>query len=144
MDYREYGDSLYLRLDKGEEVLSSIKTVCQKEGIASCFFSGIGGCDKARIGFFNIGKGTYDVFAYEGLLEVISLEGNIKSTEEGPLIHAHACLAYKENGEAKVVGGHLLELRVLITAEIEIRPVRGGVIKAKPGLINGTKVFDFE
>lgn len=144
MEYRVYNNNIYLRLDKGDEVLSSVKEVCQKEGVHSCIFSGIGGCDRAEIGTFLIEQGTYDVKVFEGMLEVASLNGNIKCGEDGPIIHAHACLGYDEDGQNKVVGGHLLSLRVSITAEIEIRPVIGGVIKAKPGQIKGTKVWDFD
>ena len=76
------------------------------------------------------------------MLELVSLNGDVKDSEQGPLIHAHACLSYEEDGQIKLTGGHLLALRVLVTAEIEIRPVFGGVIKTKPGQITGTKVWD--
>ena len=45
MEYRNYNDVIYLRLDRGDEVLTSILEVCKKEGIHSCIFSGIGGCE---------------------------------------------------------------------------------------------------
>ena len=144
MEYRNYNNVIYLRLDKGDEVLSSILGVCKKEGVRSCVFSGIGGCDYAKIGTFVIEKGTYNSFEKEGMLELVSLNGDIKETDQGPQIHAHACLSFEEDGQNKFIGGHLLALRVLITAEIEIRPVLGGVIKAKPGQIQGTQVWDFE
>ncbi|MDY6391807.1 MAG: DUF296 domain-containing protein [Bacilli bacterium] len=144
MEYRNYNDVIYLRLDRGEEVLSSILEVCKKEEIHSCVFSGIGGCDYAKLGTFHPEEGTYGEFEVRGMLELISLSGDVKDSEEGPLIHAHACISHEEGGEIKTTGGHLLTLRVLITAEIEIRPVRGGVIKTKPGQIKGTKVWAFE
>ena len=78
------------------------------------------------------------------MLELVSLNGDVKDSDQGPLVHAHACLSFEENGEIKLTGGHLLSLRVLITAEIEIRPVVGGIIKTKPGQIPGPKVWDFE
>lgn len=144
MEYRNYNDVLYLRLDKGDEVLSSILDVCEKEKIQSCVFSGIGGCDYAKLGTFRPEQGTYNEYETSGMLELVSLNGDIKQSEQGSLIHAHACLSYEEDGRIKLTGGHLLSLRVLVTAEIEIRPVIGGVIKTKPGQIKGTKVWDFE
>ncbi|MBO6286577.1 MAG: DUF296 domain-containing protein [Bacilli bacterium] len=144
MDYRNFDNVIYLRLDKGDEVLSSIVDVCQKEGVRSCVFSGIGGCDYVKLGTFMPERGTYNEYETEGMLELISLNGDIKDDDGEPLIHAHACLSYEENGQIKLTGGHLLALRVLITAEIEIRPVNGGLIKTKPGQIQGTKVWDFE
>lgn len=144
MEYRNYNNVIYLRLDKGDEVLSSIVSVCKSEGLKSCVFSGIGGCDYVKLGTFVPEKGIYNHYEATGMLELVSLNGDIKESEEGPLVHAHACLSYEEDGQIKLIGGHLLSLRVLITAEIEIRPVVGGVIKTKPGQIQGTKVWDFE
>ena len=144
MEYRNYNNVIYLRLDKGDEVLSSIVNVCKSEGVKSCIFSGIGGCDYVKLGTFVPGKGIYNHYEATGMLELVSLNGDIKDSEEGPLVHAHACLSYEEDGQIKLIGGHLLSLRVLITAEIEIRPVVGGAIKTKPGQIQGTKVWDFE
>ena len=144
MEYRNYNGVIYLRLDKGDEVLSSVLSVCEKEGIKSCIFSGIGGCDYAKVGAFRPEKGFYNEYEKEGMLELVSLNGDIKDSDQGSLIHAHACLSYEDGGEVKLIGGHLLSLRVFITAEIEIRPVVGGVIKTKPGQVAGTKVWDFE
>ena len=144
MEYRNYNNVIYLRLDRGDEVLSSVLDVCKKEGIKSCVFSGIGGCDYAKLGTFRPEQGTYGEYEKRGMLELVSLNGDVKDSDQGPLIHAHACLSFEENGEIKLTGGHLLSLRVLITAEIEIRPVVGGVIKTKPGQIPGLKVWGFE
>ena len=144
MEYRNYNNIIYLRLDKGDEVLASILAVCKNEGIKSCIFSGIGGCDYAKLGAFQPEKGIYNSYEARGMLELVSLNGDIKDSDEGPLIHAHGCLSFEEDGEIKVIGGHLLSLRILVTAEIEIRPVVGGVIKTKPGQVQGTKVWAFE
>ena len=142
MEYRVFNNVIYLRLDRGDEVLTTILSVSQDEGIKSCVFSGIGGCDYVKLGIFHPEKGTYDEQEKKGMLELVSLNGNVKYSEQGPLIHAHGCLSYEEDGQIKLIGGHLLALRVLVTAEIEIRPVVGGVIGTKPGDIAGTKVWD--
>ena len=43
MDYRKFGDTLYIRMDKGDEIIGSILDICEKEQIPSAIFSGIGG-----------------------------------------------------------------------------------------------------
>ena len=43
MDYRKYGDTVYIRMDKGDEIISGILDICKREGIASAVFTGIGG-----------------------------------------------------------------------------------------------------
>ena len=44
MDYKMYGGTVYIRMDKGDEIVSSLLGLCKAEGIASAIFIGIGGC----------------------------------------------------------------------------------------------------
>ncbi|MBQ6380820.1 MAG: DNA-binding protein [Clostridia bacterium] len=129
MDYRRLNDICYLRIDKGENVIEQILNVCRKEHIPSATFSGIGGCSHAALQTFIPEKGEFETHHIDGMLELVSLMGNI-ICEDGELIHhAHAAFAYKEGSAHKMAGGHLKETTVLYTAEIEIRPVNGGVIR---------------
>ena len=48
MEYREYGDTYYVRMDRGDEIIGNLLALCKNEGITSCTFSGIGGCGKAE------------------------------------------------------------------------------------------------
>ena len=50
MEYRKYGDTFYIRMDRGDEIIEKILMVCKEEGIHSCTFNGIGGCGKALKG----------------------------------------------------------------------------------------------
>lgn len=38
MDYRKFGETYYIRMDKGDEIISTILGICQKEQIASAIF----------------------------------------------------------------------------------------------------------
>ena len=60
MDYRKYNQTYYVRLDKGEEIISSLLEICRKEDIASAIFSGIGGCKQAEIQTFIPETGTFE------------------------------------------------------------------------------------
>ena len=51
--------------------------------------------------------------------------------------------SYKEDGEHKTAGGHIKSATVLITAEIELRPVTGGAIGRRVDPENGIAVWDF-
>jgi predicted DNA-binding protein with PD1-like motif len=44
MEYRKIGDNYYIRMDRGDEIISTLLAVCEKESIPSAVFSGIGGC----------------------------------------------------------------------------------------------------
>ena len=52
MDYRKFGESYYIRLDKGDEIITSLLDICGKESISSATFYGIGGCSSAEIQTF--------------------------------------------------------------------------------------------
>ena len=54
----------------------------------------------------------------DGLLELISLSGNISREDNAPFEHTHALFSYLEDGEQKVLAGHLKHALVSYTAEI--------------------------
>ena len=144
MDYRNINDIYYIRVDFGEEIIEKILEVCIKENIKSAFFSGIGGCSKAEIQTFIPTEGNFETEVLEGMLELINITGNIFS-ENGHLFHhAHAMFSYKEGIEHKMAGGHIKSITVLYTAEIELRPVIGGVIGKKHDPVTGTGFWSFE
>ena len=70
--------------------------------------------------------------------------GNVISQDDGELsYHAHALLAYREDGQQRIAAGHLKSTTVLYTAEIEIRPVIGGAIGAARDAETGTNFWGF-
>ena len=145
MEYKKYNQTYYVRMDKGDEIISSLLEICRKEKISSAVFSGIGGCEKAQIQTFLPETGTFETQELTGMLELVSLNGNIISDEEGKLFHhTHALFSFKENGVHATAAGHMKSLTVLYTAEIELRPVIGGVIRRKPDPETGTGFWSFE
>ena len=145
MDYRNYGGCYYVRLDRNDEVIASIREVCEREGVRSATFSGVGGCDAAEIQVFDPEAGSFRTERYEGLLELVSITGNVISCDDGSLSHhAHALFAYQDAGEQRIAAGHLKSSTVRYTAEIELRPVAGGVIGAERNAETGTNFWKFE
>ena len=144
MDYRKLGETYYVRLDRGDEIIGSLLEICEKEKIMSATFSGIGGCGSAEIQTFIPETGQFEVRNLKGMLELVSLNGNIVSDESGKLYHhTHAAFAYKENNEHLMDAGHIKSVVVLYTAEIELRPVVGGIIRRKYDSETGTGFWDF-
>ena len=144
MEYKKFGETYYLSCDKGDEVVASILQVCKAEGIRSAIYTGIGGCSKAEIQTFNPEQGTFDTETLEGMLELVSLTGNVISDEAGQLYpHTHALFSYKNGEEHCVSAGHIKSTVVLYTAEIEIRPVVGGQISRKFDPETGTGFWSF-
>ena len=48
MDYRKFGNTIYIRMDKGNEIISCILNICKEKQIPSAAFTGIGGCGEAQ------------------------------------------------------------------------------------------------
>jgi predicted DNA-binding protein with PD1-like motif len=144
MDYRHYGDAVYIRVDKDEEIVSSILDVCAKEGIKSATFSGIGGCGSAEIQVFDPDAGTFSTERHEGVLELVSLNGNVvDGGDDGTFWHAHALFSFSDGETHCVASGHLKSAVVRYTAEIDLRPVVGGVIGSAPDPVTGTRFWSF-
>ena len=144
MDYRKIGETVYIRIDRGDEIIGCILDVCQKEGIMSAMFSGIGGCSEAHILTFLPETGTFESQTLSGMLELVSLNGNIVSDDQNTLYHhTHAVFSYKDGERHRVAGGHIKSITVLYTAEIELRPVVGGMIDRQFDPETGTGFWNF-
>ena len=144
MDFRRFDNTYYVRIDKGEEVISELIKVCESEGIDSAIFTGIGGCSHAEIQMFIPEKGEFETEEYDGMLELVNITGNITIDNGTPLYHVHASFSFKEGKEHRMAAGHLKSTVVLYTAEIELRPVTGGIIKRKHDPETKTAFWCFE
>ncbi len=144
MEYKKIGDTYYVRMDKGDEIVSNLLALCQQESISSAVFSGIGGCQQAELQVFIPETGTFETEQLEGMLELVSINGNMIRDDAGQLYHhTHALFTFKHGEQHGMAGGHLKSTTVLYTAEIELRPTVGGAIKRKFDPETGTGFWDF-
>ena len=145
MEYKRYGETYYVRFDRGDEIVSSILEICRVEHIGSATFSGIGGCSEAQIQTFIPEAGEFEMRTLSGMLELVSLIGNVISDNQGELsYHAHAAFAYKDGDEHCVEAGHVKSITVSYTGEIELRPVIGGTIRKEYDPETGTGFWSFQ
>ena len=144
MEYKKIGGNYYIRMDRGDRVVEGILGICHSEGIKSAIYSGIGGCSSAQIQTFIPEKGEFETEEVQGMLELVSLMGNVVTDRENEIHHhTHAMFAYKDSGGHQTIGGHLKETTVLYTAEIELRPTVGGYIGRKYNEETGTGFWEF-
>ena len=124
MDYKKYKDTIYLRIDKGEEVVETIKKVCKKEHVEAGYFQGIGACGKAVLSTWIPEQEDFTHHTITGMLEMVSLMGNISTDKDGnSFSHSHAVFSYlKDTGEIAVAAGHLKEAEISYTGEIVLTP----------------------
>ena len=131
-------------MDRGDEIISNLLEIYRKESIPSAVFSGIGGCQIAELQVFIPETGSFETERLEGMLELVSLNGNVVRDCDGQLFHhTHALFSFKKDGQHGMAGGHLKSTTVLYTAEIELRPTVGGSIGRKFDLEIGTGFWDF-
>ena len=144
MEYRKFGETWYVRMDKGDEIIGGILEMCRKEKVDSAVFSGIGGCSAAEIQTFIPETGSFETERLTGMLELISMNGNVITDADGRLCHhTHAAFSYKADGQHSMAAGHMKSITVLYTAEIELRPVIGGAIMRKRDEETGTGFWAF-
>ncbi|MCC4337293.1 DUF296 domain-containing protein [Limosilactobacillus reuteri] len=130
-------------MDKGEEILDSILLTCKKYEISSATFYGLEVCGEAVIGTYIPEKHDFLLHTKEGMLELVSLMGNVTQNTE---IHAHAMFSYfdSESKDIKYFGEDLKEGDVLYTGEITIDPVKDGQISKVFNSNIGIDVWDFQ
>ena len=131
-------------MDRGNEIISTLLEICEKESIPSAVFSGIGGCQSAELQVFIPETGSFEAERLDGMLELVSLNGDIVRDENDQLFHhTHALFSFKKDGQHGIAGGHLKATTVLYTAEIELRPTISGAIGRKYDPETGTGFWDF-
>ena len=147
MDYKKMGSRVYIRMDKGDEILSCIRRVCCEMDIKSATFQGIGACDKVVVATFIPEKQDFLRHERNGMLEMISLQGNVVTDGNGRLKeHAHGMFSYllPDSGEIAYLGGHLQSARISYTGEIVLDVVEEGVIGQQFDAVTGIDVWKLE
>lgn len=81
MEYRVYGNDVVLRIQKGEEILTCLKEVCEKEHITLGSVTGLGAVGEVTLGVFNRENFAYEKQTYTGDMEIASCVGNISTME---------------------------------------------------------------
>ena len=115
MQFVKDKDNYILRLEKGEEIISTLTQFCKEENITTGFFSGIGAILSAELAFYNLFKKEYELKELSETHEIASLTGNIALVENSPFVHIHCVLS---NNKFECFGGHLKNGVVGATCEL--------------------------
>jgi predicted DNA-binding protein with PD1-like motif len=106
-----------LRLEKGEEVITTLKSFLQEQKIDNAKFEGIGSIENPTLAHYRVDSKKYSEKRVEGIFEVTAFLGNVALFEQEPLIHAHITLG---DEEMHTFSGHLVEGTVSATLEVVI------------------------
>lgn len=128
MKYRAVGSRVVVRIDAGEKIVETLRSLCEREGIGSGFFQGLGAVSEAELGHFEPASGDYSWTKLSGPHEIVSLYGNVTTLDGKPFIHVHASLG---DGDFNVKGGHLREAVVSATCEVVLTRFKGDIGRAR-------------
>lgn len=139
MEYKRFEDTYVVRLDRGEELIETLKEFVKKEKITLGSISGLGASNCVEVGLFNIETKEYKKNVYEQDMEITSVIGNISTMDDEPYLHIHINLSDENNN---VIGGHLSKCIISATCELFIQKVEGRVDRTKSEEI-GINLYDF-
>ncbi len=126
MEYQRISNHYLLRLDKGEELVATLKRFCAEKGVRLAHVHGIGATNKAVIGLFKTGEKEYAKRVVEGDHEIASLNGTVTMMNGEPYPHLHAVLGDEEQ---RALAGHLNSAVISATCELVVEALHGEVAR---------------
>lgn len=124
MDYRKFGNTILLRIDRGEEIIGCLTAAAKKENIRLASISAVGAADSLTIGLFDTRTKTYSTTELNGEYEITAMEGTISRMNEEVYPHLHITVS---DEEFHAFGGHLNRAVISGTCEVVIHLIDGEV-----------------
>lgn len=124
MDYRRFGDTLVIRMDKGEEIIQQLRLVAGREKVKLAAVEALGAVDDFTVGVFDTDEKQYHSNTFTGAFEIVSLTGTVTTMDDKFYAHLHMSAGDREG---RVFGGHLNSATVSATCEMVVRVLDGRV-----------------
>ena len=140
MQSKKFGNTYFVRLDKGEEIVACLKKFCENEKIKLGHVQGIGASSRVVLKFFDQKTKKYHSREFTGEYEIAPLAGNITTKDNKIWLHLHINISSKD---FKAYAGHLEAAIVGPTFECIIEKMNGNVGR-RFDKISGLKVWDVE
>jgi len=117
MKSKENKNIVYVKLEKGEEIMKSLLKIVKKYNINSGWINGIGLVENFEIGSYNLSEKDYSTRKFSGHYELTSLMGNITLKDKEPFLHIHVNLS---DEKCQGLGGHLFSAIISAAGEFII------------------------
>lgn len=138
MKYKKVNNKVIIRLDSGEELITSLLEICKKLNITLGTITGIGATNNAILGLFDTQKNQYYSQDFVGDHEIAPLIGNITTMNGEPYLHLHVNLCNRKNVS---FSGHVQ--KAIISATFEgVLDIIDGKVKRKQDLTTGLNLLD--
>lgn len=122
MKFKQFGQKYVFRVEKGEELVATVKNFCKENNIKLGSISGVGASDKITLGLFKTKAKEYASKEFLGDYELTSVLGNISRINGEVYLHLHANIA---NVDCQTFGGHLSSAVISATFEGVIEKIEG-------------------
>ena len=127
MEYRKFGDTYIVRIDRDEEILTQLKVFAEAEGVKLASITGLGAVKDFTVGVFAPGAKVYQSNRFQGVYEIVSLVGTINTMDDAFYCHVHMCAA---DQQGRAFGGHLNEAVISATCELTVTCLPGRTDRA--------------
>jgi predicted DNA-binding protein with PD1-like motif len=118
MRFTEEDKRVLVRFEVGEKLPDALIELAGKRSWSSAASMGLGAVKGVTLGYYDLENRKYINHSIDGIVELVSLVGNLAMFNNAPVWHLH-CSVADRNGNLK--GGHLVSLEVAVTVECWIR-----------------------
>ena len=139
MEYKRFDNTIFARIDKGEEILEQLKEIALQEHIKLASVSALGAINDFTVGVFKTAEKKYDANEFQGYYEITSLTGTI-TTKDGEF-YAHLHMSAGDT-EGRVLGGHLNEAVISATCELVLE-IMDGTVERRLDPETGLNLMEF-
>ena len=115
MKFKKIKDTYFIRLDRGENLIETLKQFCTKQKIKCSYFFGIGALGEAELAHYIVENKKYTSKTYKQPLEIVNMNGNITTMNKEVYLHCHITLS---DEKMKAIAGHLKEGIISATCEL--------------------------
>lgn len=115
MFFQKIGTDYLVRLEVGDELVTSLAALCRQENVLLASVSGLGATNDCDISVYDVQEQRYYKNSFQGTYEITGLAGNVTRMDDEPYLHLHATLGDREG---RAFAGHLNRAIISATAEI--------------------------
>ena len=115
MKFEKIKDTYFIRVERGEKIIETLKQFCTKNDIKCGYFFGIGALGEAELAHYIVENKKYTSKTCKQPLEIVNMNGNITTMNKEVYLHCHIALS---DEKMNAIAGHLKEGIISATCEI--------------------------
>lgn len=124
MKFKKADKTYFIRLERGEKIIETLRNFCAENRIKCGYLFGIGALDKVELAHYIVKNRKYTSKTLKQPLEITNMSGNITTMNKEVYLHCHITLS--DEG-MKAIAGHLKEGVVSATCEVILIMLKGGL-----------------